>query len=484
MRFTTTLALAFAATAYGQNYLGFNSGATKADRSAKFKADFEAEFRTAKNLENAPGDFSAVRLYTNIQAYSEDDPIQAFEAAIETDTKILLGVWASGTDNIDKEISALKKAVQQYGNKLTDLVIGISIGSEDLYRISATGVENDSGVGQSPTVLVEFIQDFKDAFADSSLANIPVGHVDTWDVWGNVTNKPVIDAIDFLGVDEYPYYENGKGNSIENAGRLFDRAYDATVAASQGKPVWVTETGWPYIGPDWDQAVSSIDNAETYWKEIGCKRLFNKTPTFWYTLRDSNPDNEMKFAITKDLSTKPLFDLSCDDVEDEPTSTKSSGASSTKSAGTASGTATGSSKPTGTASGTATGSSKPTGTASGTATGSSAPNGTSSVGSGTAAPTGVTSTGSGETTSPTGGSGSGSGSDDSETGSGSGSGSGSESGSGSGSGSGSAESGSDAGSSEGSGSDPEIVQGAASVPMFSAAVCAGLALFAGASALL
>ncbi|RYP47245.1 hypothetical protein DL768_006667 [Monosporascus sp. mg162] len=501
MRFTTTLALAFAATAYGQNYLGFNSGATKADRSAKFKADFEAEFRTAKNLENAPGDFSAVRLYTNIQAYSEDDPIQAFEAAIETDTKILLGVWASGTDNIDKEISALKKAVQQYGNKLTDLVIGISIGSEDLYRISATGVENESGVGQSPTVLVEFIQDFKDAFADSSLANIPVGHVDTWDVWGNITNKPVIDAIDFLGVDEYPYYENGKGNSIENAGRLFDRAYDATVAASQGKPVWVTETGWPYIGPDWDQAVSSVDNAETYWKEIGCKRLFNKTPTFWYTLRDSNPDNKMKFAITEDLSTKPLFDLSCDDVEDEPTSTKSSGASSTKSAGTASGTATGSSKPTGSANSTATGSlkptgsanstatgsSKPTGTASGTATGSSAPTGTSSVGSsGTATPTGATSTGSGDTTSPTGGSGSGSGSDDSEAGSGSGSGSESGSGSGSGSNSGSSGAGSDAGSSEGSGSGsgPEVVQGAASAPMFSAAVCAGLALVAGVSALL
>ncbi|RYP34654.1 hypothetical protein DL767_004214 [Monosporascus sp. MG133] len=473
MRFTTTLALAFAATAYGQNYLGFNSGATKADRSAKFKADFEAEFKTAKNLESAPGDFSAVRLYTNIQAYSEDDPIQAFEAAIETNTKILLGVWASGTDNIDKEISALKKAVQQYGEKLTDLVIGVSIGSEDLYRISATGVENESGVGQSPTVLVEFIQDFKKAFADSSLANIPVGHVDTWDVWGNVTNKPVVDAIDFLGVDEYPYYENGKGNSIENAGRLFDRAYDATVAASQGKPVWVTETGWPYTGPDWDQAVSSIDNAETYWKEIGCKRLFNKTPTFWYTLRDSNPDNEMKFAITKDLSTKPLFDLSCDDVEDEPTSTKSSSASSTT-------------KSTGTASGTATGSSKPTGTANSTTTGSSAPTGTSSVGSsGTAAPTGTTSTGSGETTSPTGGSESGSGSDDSEAGSGSGS--GSETGSGSGSsGSGSAESGSGTGSSEGSGSgsDPDIVQGAASAPMFSAAVCAGLALVAGVSALL
>ncbi len=327
MRFTTTLSLAFAATAYGENYLGFNSGATKADRSAKFKEDYLAEFNTAQGLEGAPGTFNAVRLYTNIQAYSQEDPISAFEAAIETKTKLLLGVWASGTDNIDKELNALQSAVKQYGSEFTDLVIGISIGSEDLYRISATGVENESGVGNSPDALVGFINDFREAFKDSALADIPVGHVDTWDVWGNATNKPVLDAIDFIGVDEYPYYENGKGNNIENAGQLFSRAYDATIAAAGGKPVWVTETGWPATGPNWDQAVSSVDNAQTYWRDIGCKKLFNKTPTFWYNLRDSNPDNEMKFAITENLSTTPLFDLSCDGIEDDEPTTSASATS-------------------------------------------------------------------------------------------------------------------------------------------------------------
>ncbi|KND87066.1 putative glucan endo-1,3-beta-glucosidase eglC, partial [Tolypocladium ophioglossoides CBS 100239] len=313
MRFTSSLvasALAIGASA-GKNYLGFNSGATLADRSAKFKADFEAEFKTAQGLEGAPGKFNAVRLYTNIQAYSQDDPIQAFEAAIGTQTYMLLGVWASGTDNINKEISALKKAVTTYGSKFTDLVIGISIGSEDLYRNSVTGVKNKAGVGNSPDALVGFIKDFKKAFADNPLGKIPVGHVDTWDVWPNATNKAVLDAVDWIGVDEYPYYENGKGNDIKNAGTLFDRAYDATIAAANGKPVWVTETGWPATGPDWDQAKATVENAKYYWDEIGCRKLFNKTPTFWYNLRDSNPDNTMKFAITKDLSTTPLFNLTC-----------------------------------------------------------------------------------------------------------------------------------------------------------------------------
>ncbi|KAI5467915.1 glycoside hydrolase superfamily [Mariannaea sp. PMI_226] len=359
MRVSSTIAAgALVAGASAKNYLGFNSGATLADRSAKFKADFKAEFETAQNLKGSPGDFNAVRLYTNIQAYSKNDPIQAFEAAIDTDTSILLGVWTSGTDNIDEEITALKTAVSKYGKSFTDLVIGISIGSEDLYRNSVTGVENKGGIGANPDVIVNFINDFKKEFAHTGLASIPVGHVDTWDAWQNGSNKAVIDAVDWLGVDEYPYYENGKGNNIDNAGNLFDKAFDITVAAAGGKPVWVTETGWPYIGPDWDEGVPSVANAKKYWQHIGCKRLFHQVPTFWYTLRDSNPDNKMKFGITDNLSTTPRFDLSCPAHIDEPTSTSAGGSKPTGTKGSDStetkdsdSTETSASKPTGTESG-------------------------------------------------------------------------------------------------------------------------------------
>ncbi|KAK0704594.1 glycoside hydrolase superfamily [Lasiosphaeris hirsuta] len=360
--FTATGLLAVGASA--QNYLGFNSGATLADRSAKFKADFKSEFETAQALSGAPGKFNAVRLYTNVQAYSKDDPIQAFEAAIETDTKILLGIWASGTDTIAPELSALKKAVDKYGKEFTDLVIGISIGSEDLYRTSVTGVKNEAGVGTGPAEIVSFIGDFKKAFANTPLSSTPVGHVDTWDVWTNGTNQPVIDAVDWVGVDEYPYYENGKGNNIKNSGSLFDRAFDATVAAVGGKPVWVTETGWPATGPAWDQAVASVDNAKYYWDEVGCRKLFNKVPTFWYNLRDSNPENKMKFAITNNLSTKPLFDLTCPTTFDTPT------ASNTTTSATSSGVSAPSSSATGT-SDTGSGSGTGTGTGSGSGSGGS-----------------------------------------------------------------------------------------------------------------
>ncbi|KAJ4266244.1 hypothetical protein NW762_004225 [Fusarium torreyae] len=470
MKVSTTIAAgALALGVEAKNYLGFNSGATLANREAKFKADFTAEFKTAQNLKSAPGDFSAVRLYTNIQAYSEDDPIEAFEAAIDTETSILLGVWTSGTDNIDKEISALKKAIEKYGTDLTDLIIGVSVGSEDLYRNSVTGVKNKGGVGVQPDALVDFINDFKKAFKSTPISKIPVGHVDTWDVWGNTTNKAVLDAIDFIGVDEYPYYENDKGNSIENAGKLFSKAYEATISAAGGKPVWVTETGWPATGPDWDEAVPSVKNAQKYWRDVGCKQLFNKTPTFWYTLRDSNPDNKMKFAITKDLSTTPLFDLSCDKVEDDDEEETSSSAEHKTKTGSAV------SKPTHGSNSTAT---FITSTASATK-GSDDDEDEDSTATATGSHSKPTSGSGGNSSSET-GSGSGSGSSGSGSGSESGSGSSGSGSSGSGSGSSGSGSGSGSGSESGSapGETPSAVVSGASTFGFSAIVVAALAIFA------
>ncbi|KAL7793722.1 glycoside hydrolase family 17 protein [Trichoderma ceciliae] len=332
----TGVALAAGVSAGQTNYLGFNSGNTLPDESAKFEKDFLAEFSTAQKLVGAPGIFNAVRLYTNIQAYSTNTPIEAFSAAIQTKTYILLGIWASGTDNINNELAALSAAVKQYGKSFTDLLIGISIGSEDLYRDSATGRTNKAGVGNGPDAILGFINAYKKEFANTALSSVPIGHVDTWDAWVNSTNKEVLDIVDWIGVDEYPFYETGKGNAIGNAGKLFDQAYQTTLGVANGKPVWVTETGWPVTGPSWDEAIPSVANAKSYWDEVGCKRLFNQVPTFWYNLRDSNPANQVKFGISQSLSTTPEFNLTCPSTSEDttssvskPTSTGKSGSSPT-----------------------------------------------------------------------------------------------------------------------------------------------------------
>lgn len=240
----------------------------------------------------------------------------------------MLGIWASaGQANIANEIQAIENAVEQYGSKFTDLVVGLSVGSEDLYRVSPTGIINKSGVGAGPDTLVEYINQVK-----AKNWGFPIGHVDTWNDWTNGSNSAVIEAVDWLGFDGYPYFESTLDNPIENAEALFDQSYEATVGAANGKPVWVTETGWPVSGDKSGQAEASTENAEKYWQAVACK-LIGNTNTFWYTLRDSEPTTPSPSfgIIPNDINADPLYDLSCS-KKSTSSSSSSKASSSTKSA--------------------------------------------------------------------------------------------------------------------------------------------------------
>jgi glucan endo-1,3-beta-D-glucosidase len=322
MRFTTALAIAAAtigsAIAQDTLILGFNAGASDDTGKAKTQEDFEKEFKTAKSLQGVSGNFTAIRLYSNIQWETTDTPIAAFPAAIATGSKLLLGIWASGTDNIDNELKALSAAVDEYGTKLTDLVIGLSVGSEDLYRVSEPGIRNKAGIGNSAEMIVKFIKTAREKLASTPLKDVKITHVDTWTAWVNTSNKAVIDEIDFLAVNAFPFYESELDNKIENAGSLLNSAIEQTESVAGGKDVWITETGWAYMGPDFGAAKSTVDNAGAYWQDVGCS-IFGKKNVFWYTLRDANPANEVKFAITDNLSTTPRFNLTCpEEVKDLP----------------------------------------------------------------------------------------------------------------------------------------------------------------------
>ncbi len=143
-----------------------------------------------------------------IQAGTANDVIQAIPAAIATKTSLLLGLWASaGESNIQNEIIALKAAISTYGTAFTDLIASISVGSEDLYRISSTGVANKAGIGAEPQDVVNYIGQVRSAIAGTVASGALVGHVDTWTAWVNSSNNAVIDAVDFIGMDAYPYFQ-------------------------------------------------------------------------------------------------------------------------------------------------------------------------------------------------------------------------------------------------------------------------------------
>ncbi|KAF7196840.1 putative glucan endo-1,3-beta-glucosidase eglC [Pseudocercospora fuligena] len=240
-------------------YQGFNSGNMLMDRTAKNESDFRKEFEIMQSLPDSPGLFNAVRLYTNIQGYPK-------------------------TPSIEQEV----------------------------------------GIGAYPANLTGFIKDTRDRIKGTLLADKPVGHVDTWLSWMNTSNSEVTEAVDWIGVDIYPFFEKDPkvrefipgnlSNTIDNAVTFFDALYEVTLNASKGKPVWITETGWPYAnkGKSWGQAKASVANQQTYWQEIGCSKLFGRLNTFWYTLRDGNPDSDINFAVVADdMDLGPRFDLTC-----------------------------------------------------------------------------------------------------------------------------------------------------------------------------
>jgi hypothetical protein len=198
MQYLSLLALVGAATAQGLSK-GFNYGNVFTNGSPKQQADFEAEFNRAKALPNASG-FSSARLYTMIQGGTQKTPISAIQAAIDTQTSLLLGLWASSSSDVfQNELDALRAAIEQYDTAFTDLIVGISVGSEDLYRISVQGILNESGLGEGPDVLVDYIQRTRSVIAGTAASSATVGHVDTWNDWVNGSNSAVIEAVDWIG---------------------------------------------------------------------------------------------------------------------------------------------------------------------------------------------------------------------------------------------------------------------------------------------
>ena len=145
---------------------------------------------------------------------------------------------------------------------------------------------------------------------------------------------------------------------------LLAKALKATEGVAGNKDVWVsislyrllllytltlrvskiTETGWAYTGPDFGAAQSTTDNAANYWKNVGCA-IFGKKNVFWYTLKDSNPDNKVKFAITDNLSVKPRFDISCPQQKSLPNLDSTSNSTNTTSSFTSNPTSNPSAKP-------------------------------------------------------------------------------------------------------------------------------------------
>ncbi|WP_242083619.1 glycosyl hydrolase family 17 protein [Aestuariivivens sediminis] len=201
----------------------------------------------------------AVRSFSCIEG-NEFVPI----AAKKNNLKTLVGAWLSDDkEDNEREIESLI-SLAKAGN-----VDVAAVGNEVLYRNDLTLEE-----------LVGYITRVKEALAG---LDIPVGYVDAY---YEFSRHPIlVESTDVVLANLYPYWE---GCPIEYALSHMQAMYGSVVDAAQGKPIIITETGWPSQGGDLNGAIAGEEAAMKYFIDTIRWTKENSIPIFYFSSFDES----------------------------------------------------------------------------------------------------------------------------------------------------------------------------------------------------
>ena len=177
--------------------------------------------------------------------------------------KAAVGAWLSRDLMAnDREIANLIAAANA---GQVDIAI---VGSEVLLRNDLT-----------ETQLIAYINQVRQQIP----ANIPVG---TADVYGKLLEHPaVINASSIVLPNFYPYWE---GKPVNTAIATLHRQYQQIVAVAGGKPIVISETGWPSAGNTICNAVPSPENAAFYFLNFVSWAKANNVSYYYFSGMDEN----------------------------------------------------------------------------------------------------------------------------------------------------------------------------------------------------
>ena len=174
--------------------------------------------------------------------------------------KAAVGAWLS--HDLAANRAQLEALVQVGRAGGADILI---VGSETLERGNLTERE-----------LVTYLQ-----WVREQVPGVPVATADTYGQF--LAHRAVVEASDLLLVNIYPYWE---GVSIENAVSRTRAAYLQVTAVAGGRPVIVSEMGWPDAGPTKGQAVPSAANAARFLREATDWAHAESVPYFYFEAFD------------------------------------------------------------------------------------------------------------------------------------------------------------------------------------------------------
>ena len=184
------------------------------------------------------------------------------KVAHEKQLKTMVGAWV-GEDKAqnEKEISALIKLGK---SGLIDIAV---VGNESLMREELTEEE-----------LIAYINRVKRA-----LPGVPVGYVDAY--YQFVERPKLVEACDVVLANCYPFWE---GCSIEQSATYLKQMYAVIQQVANGKPVIITETGWPNQGDPTKAAHPSENNAMKYFIDTANWAHQNEVHLFYFSSFDES----------------------------------------------------------------------------------------------------------------------------------------------------------------------------------------------------
>ncbi|CDS06589.1 hypothetical protein LRAMOSA09117 [Lichtheimia ramosa] len=217
----------------------------------------------------------------------------ALQATQSLGMRLYLGIWIDEhPDTFDREFASLQRAIQ---NHKPDNVDGVIVGSEVLYR-------EDQSLGY----LIDRIHLVRNALQGY---NIPVTSADTF----NKITPELANEIDFVMINVFPYWE---GVSIDNAANTVMDHYNEAVSHANGKPVRISETGWPTAGANYKESVPSPENQQRYMREILCRTKQAGIDMIWFSAIDEPYKNDVEghfgFLHAQDRALKPALRVQWD----------------------------------------------------------------------------------------------------------------------------------------------------------------------------
>ncbi|TVQ85418.1 MAG: glycosyl hydrolase [Bacteroidetes bacterium] len=174
----------------------------------------------------------------------------------------LVGAWL-GTDE-EKNQQEIESLISLAKEGLVDIA---AVGNEVLYR-------NDL----SKEELMYFIQHVK-----NEIPGIPVGYVDAY--YEFVQHPQITELCDVILSNCYPFWE---GTDFKYSLPHMQNMYHQAKMAGMGKPVIITETGWPSKGEIFGGAAPSMENAMKYFINTHLWAMDENIGVFYFSSFDES----------------------------------------------------------------------------------------------------------------------------------------------------------------------------------------------------